>query len=71
MNNISISITPATFRRTEFLAGLAKCPNCSSFVQPSAGERSFVRLYASRIGQARCDVCYTVTDYRLEPLQTA
>jgi len=60
-------IAPTTLRRTVLLAGLAQCPKCNAFVRPSAGESSFVRLYASRIGNARCDSCYTVTDYKLEP----
>ena len=67
MNNVLI--TPTTFPRTVFLAGLATCPNCSASVRPSAGESSFVRLYASGTGIARCDVCYTTTDYKLESLR--
>lgn len=69
MNNLLI--TPTSFPRTVFLAGLALCPNCSAHVRPSAGERSFVRLYGSTIGIARCDACFTTSDYKLESVRSA
>ena len=60
-------ITPMSVTRSLFLAGLAECSTCGSFVKPSAMTSAFVRRFLPSSAKAFCMLCSTTTDYQLEP----